>query len=256
MLQVAMVMSTPGAPPGGAVTCVLFDLYGTLLHIRLDEDSPALWTGLTRFLRPPDGSRGPAEIRARFLAILDEEARIRAEGFIMEAAFRRLLASVGSDQDVASLGREFRRLSLRQSVLAEFVTPLFRALHHAGTATAIVSNTEAVLTSFDLDAHPVLREVDTTVLSSEVGVRKPAPAIFHIALRRLGASPETTVVVGNSLTDDMAGARAAGLGGVYLPETAADAALAAPDGVEVVRPPATLPPIIEALQRLGWTGRC
>lgn len=42
-------------------------------------------------------------------------------------------------------------------------------------------------------------------------VGKPQPTIFHAALSLLGANPETTLVVGDRLETDIAGARAAGL---------------------------------------------
>ena len=41
---------------------------------------------------------------------------------------------------------------------------------------------------------------------------KPDPALFKIALDRLGVAPESTWHIGNSLSADVAGAKAAGLG--------------------------------------------
>lgn len=58
---------------------------------------------------------------------------------------------------------------------------------------------------------------DAIVISSEVGVSKPSPAIFDHAFAALddggldAASPSTTLMVGDSLTSDMAGGCAAGL---------------------------------------------
>jgi HAD superfamily hydrolase (TIGR01549 family) len=53
--------------------------------------------------------------------------------------------------------------------------------------------------------------VDALVVSEEAGVAKPDPAIFAIALDRLGCDPAGAVMIGDSWANDIRGARAAGL---------------------------------------------
>lgn len=54
-------------------------------------------------------------------------------------------------------------------------------------------------------------------VSEEVGVQKPERAFFDRVLETLGNPPrERTVLLGDSLTSDMAGARAAGIAGCWL----------------------------------------
>ena len=52
--------------------------------------------------------------------------------------------------------------------------------------------------------------------SLDVGVAKPDPAIFHAALETLGAAPERTLLVGDSLGRDGEGARRVGLGFIWI----------------------------------------
>jgi len=210
------------------VRCVLFDLYGTLVDIRLNEDSPTLWDGLAIAISRCGGDLGDAaDVRTCFRQILHEEGTRRPEGFLMEAAFSRLLLSFGAADDVVYLGRVFRQLSTEELTVRPYVAPLFEALHRRSCAIGIVSNTEAVLTQLDLDRCPVLLSADTIVLSSDVGVRKPDPRIFQIALDRLQAEPAWSLVVGNSMGEDIDGARRAGLRAIYLDEGA--------NGVESLR---------------------
>ena len=54
-------------------------------------------------------------------------------------------------------------------------------------------------------------EVAAVLDSGVVGVAKPDPAIFRLALERLGAAPEHTLHVGDTPAADVVGARAAGL---------------------------------------------
>jgi putative hydrolase of the HAD superfamily len=69
--------------------------------------------------------------------------------------------------------------------------------------------------------------LDALVVSEEAGVAKPDPAIFAIALDRLGCDPAGAVMIGDSWANDIRGARAAGLRCIWfnpdarpIPETA------------------------------------
>jgi putative hydrolase of the HAD superfamily len=94
----------------------------------------------------------------------------------------------------------------------------------------------AVVSNWDVSLHDVLertglrRLVDAVVISAELGVAKPDPAIFRAALERLGADAAGAVHVGDSLEADVAGARAAGLEAVLVVRNGA----IAPEGVRVV----------------------
>ncbi len=65
----------------------------------------------------------------------------------------------------------------------------------------------ARIARLELDAY-----FDAVVVSSEVGVAKPAPAIFDVAFAQLDDPPRASaVMVGDSLTSDLRGGRAAGI---------------------------------------------
>jgi putative hydrolase of the HAD superfamily len=95
----------------------------------------------------------------------------------------------------------------------------------------------AVVSNWDVSLHDVLERtglrplVDAVVISAELGVAKPDPAIFRAALDRLGAGPDGALHVGDSVEDDVAGARAAGLEAVLVARNGAPA----PEGVRAVR---------------------
>ena len=71
--------------------------------------------------------------------------------------------------------------------------------------------------------------LDALVVSEEAGVAKPDPAIFAIALERLGCDAADAVMVGDSWANDIRGARAAGVRSIWfnpagrpMPEPLAD----------------------------------
>jgi len=109
------------------------------------------------------------------------------------------------------------------------VPDVLARLRAGGARLAVVSN-------WDVSLHDVLERtglrplVDAVVISAELGVAKPDPAIFRAALDRLGAAPDGAVHVGDSLEHDVAGARAAGLEAVLVARNGA----AAPDDVRTV----------------------
>lgn len=89
------------------------------------------------------------------------------------------------------------------------------AARAAGLATAVISNSNGsvrgILQSLDL-----ARRLDLVIDSFEVGVEKPDPRIFRLALDRLGVAADAAVYVGDLYTVDVLGARAAGLDGILL----------------------------------------
>ena len=61
---------------------------------------------------------------------------------------------------------------------------------------------------------------DSIVISSEVGVTKPRPDIFEIAFEQLGQPPkESAVMIGDSLTSDIAGGRNFGIDQIWYNPT-------------------------------------
>ena len=79
-----------------------------------------------------------------------------------------------------------------------------------------------VLSNFDSRLYRVLRALnladffESITISTEVGVAKPDPKIFEIALSKHGCEPENAWHVGDSLREDYEAANAAGLRGVLL----------------------------------------
>ncbi|QKG52517.1 HAD family hydrolase [Hymenobacter sp. BRD67] len=68
--------------------------------------------------------------------------------------------------------------------------------------------------------------VDALVTSEDVGVLKPDPAIYQVALERLRATPAETVMVGDNWSADVLGALAVGIRPVWLNRTGAARPLA------------------------------
>jgi putative hydrolase of the HAD superfamily len=86
------------------------------------------------------------------------------------------------------------------------------------------------------------------VTSAAAGTRKPAPAIFEQALAVAGVGRDEAVHVGDSLEEDVAGARAAGIEPILIRRRSGDdaartsaSAAAVPAPVRTIRSLAELP---------------
>jgi putative hydrolase of the HAD superfamily len=126
--------------------------------------------------------------------------------------------------------------TVRAAMLAalEFATfpdalPALRDLSERGLRLVVVSNWDCSLPEW-LDRAGIGELIDGSVSSAVVGEAKPAAAVFEAGLRLAGCDAAEALFVGDSLANDVLGARAAGLRAVLV-QRAGDP----PPGVETVR---------------------
>jgi putative hydrolase of the HAD superfamily len=89
------------------------------------------------------------------------------------------------------------------------------ALRASGLTLGVISNADGRIEA-DLERTGLRRHFTVVIDSHVVGVEKPNPAIFALALARLGAPAEASLYVGDVLTIDVMGARRAGLRAVLM----------------------------------------
>ncbi len=93
------------------------------------------------------------------------------------------------------------------------VLPALAELRAHRLKIGLVSNTGRNLDEFV--AHHGL-DVDAAVSSGAHGKTKPHPTIFQAALERLDVEPADAAMVGDSIEDDVEGAKAVGMRGILL----------------------------------------
>jgi putative hydrolase of the HAD superfamily len=86
------------------------------------------------------------------------------------------------------------------------------ALRPVVPALALITNGPADTQQDKIVAADLGRWFDAVVISGELGVAKPDPAIFAAAATRVGVPVDAAWHVGDSLTNDVGGAHRAGLG--------------------------------------------
>jgi putative hydrolase of the HAD superfamily len=156
-------------------------------------------------------SHAPAATRAMERAGSDQE---RASAYL-EALFRSAGVPAERLEEVrATLLALHQELHLWCSVPQDTREALQR-LRAAGFRLGVVSNSEGRVCEA-LEAAGLRQYFDAVVDSGQVGIEKPDPRIFRIALAELGVEPEEAIYVGDLYDIDVLGARAAGIEGVLL----------------------------------------
>jgi putative hydrolase of the HAD superfamily len=196
---------------------VLFDAGGTL--IRLDYE----WIGgtvraLGHEITTEALRRGEVMARRAFEKVFhlpppeDEAAAAPVADHMLY--FRVILEAAGVPQALVAPALE--RIERRNADpgmwtrAAEGARSCLDALPLLGLRIACVSNSDGRAEQH-LAACDMRRGLEFVVDSEKVGVAKPDPAIFRIALERLGLPPARVLYVGDLRVFDGGGARAAGM---------------------------------------------
>lgn len=208
------------APEPRRLRAILLDALGTLLE--LEPPAPFLRAELTARhgvgLSETDAQRAiAAEIafyRRHFDEGRDEASLARLRQRCAQALLDAMPRGVRAELPPAAGLVGALLASLRFRLYPE-VRPALSDYRDRGLRIVVVSN-------WDVSLHAVLARlgvaamVDGIITSAEAGARKPEPTIFRSALRLAGAVPRDAVHVGDSVEEDVAGARAAGIEPVLI----------------------------------------
>lgn len=229
------------------VRAVLFDLDETLIEEESTNDASALAACEIAFARH-------GVDRANLLAALRKRSAERwLSGPMLEYCRDIGISSreglwgsfIGADADVSRLrawAAEYKRgawadalldLGVDDRALAAELAQLFerdrRARHVVFPESrrvldelkkdyrlALLTNGASDIQRDKINGSELGHFFDTIIVSGEIGLGKPNPKLFRMALERLGTAPEESVMIGDSLRRDIAGARAVGIRTIWI----------------------------------------
>lgn len=142
--------------------------------------------------------------------------------------FHEVAGAIGVGQlDAAGLHRFFNERAGAVTEIEHFLTAFSAGLSRIDSALAyavelqarpgvtigIISNTNEAHVAW-LDEHlPELQQFDLVIMSNEVGMAKPDPEIFRLALELLEVAPDQTIFI-DDLAENVQAAQALGLYGI------------------------------------------
>jgi putative hydrolase of the HAD superfamily len=134
-------------------------------------------------------------------------------------AWRLALAELGAGDDDGALGAAMSEAYIERQraghPLIEGAAAVVRTLATTGRV-GLLTNGPADIQRLKFEGTGLADCFDAVVISGEVGVGKPDPAVFALALERLGTTASTTVMVGASWERDVVGARGVGMAVVWV----------------------------------------
>lgn len=199
---------------------LLLDALGTLLE--LEPPAPHLRAELEqRFgvsITEAQAREAIAAEIAYYRAHLDEGRDREALADLRSRCAQALAAGLPSDPRIAKIDAR----SLTEALLASIrfrpfddVRPALVAARECGQRLVVVSNWDVSLEEA-LERLELAPLIDAVVTSAGFGARKPSPAIFEHALALAEVAPSDALHAGDSVEEDIAGARAAGIEAVLV----------------------------------------
>jgi putative hydrolase of the HAD superfamily len=201
---------------------IFFDLYGTLLVYGNMKKAWSDWLSTFYHLLKRQG-----------LNISEEIFSQECDGFFSATT------PASNEDHLTVLERRIQRLCLKlnhqlpkeelshiaDTIAGAWQAHIFIDPEAMPVLTSLKQNRKMVGLVSNFDHPPHVRRVlshnglenifDTTIISSEVGVNKPEPAIFAPALQQTGISPADAVYVGDTEAD-VTGAIAAGIHPIFI----------------------------------------
>jgi HAD superfamily hydrolase (TIGR01509 family) len=188
-----------------------YEKVNRLLADTLEREVPAAHVLIEKVSKTVDD-----EIQRDYAAGRPEEVEI---GAIYDTALRGL----GLTVEPALIERvmELEQEGWLNSVhVGPDVVPTLQALRAKGLRLGVVSNAAYLpkLMREQMTALGLSPYFGALTFSSEVGVRKPHPAIYADALRKLGAVPARTLFIGDRVREDVEGPKSLGMRAVLTRE--------------------------------------
>lgn len=215
---------------------VIFDLGHTLIDYYHDWAGPEERTvsRLYQLSREAGGRMPEAEFRQATLATLQRNRDRKLQELLeipLEIVLENILGTAGvrMDDGLVQDGLEIFYTALKEDrSLVPGTLEMLQRVRDSGYVIGLISDVAWGLPSEfplrDMKHYRLDVYFDDMIFSSDVGLRKPHPRLFKMALFNLGADKEGSMYIGNSLQADVKGAKSIGLravlkkSGYYQPD--------------------------------------
>ncbi|MBR3136520.1 MAG: HAD family hydrolase [Clostridia bacterium] len=200
-----------------------------MVDIRTNEAKPSLWKRLALLYGLQGASYSMTEIRRAYHMAVQGEIDSLAKGQPQVSreeidpdilrVFQALYEAKGvfpAERTLRDTAVSFRALSLEHLRLYPGAMEVLTELRSRGKGVYLLSNAQAAFTEPELRLLGLTPRFDGIVLSSQVGQKKPARAMFSYLLSTYGLDPAACLMVGNDAVADIQGAAGAGLRSRYI----------------------------------------
>ncbi|MFQ6053963.1 MAG: HAD family hydrolase [Candidatus Bathyarchaeia archaeon] len=198
------------------IKAVILDFGGTLADGSIDWDE--YHRAIQGLLKGLGFSVKLSRLKRAISASLERLERVRARGdeLTLEEVYAHALSRLGvpAEEETLRMIHDLFRAHFKTTLLPGVEEVLGELSERY--RLALLSNTMSDTPRIVLQRTGLIDHFDLVVCSSDLGIRKPNPRIFHYVLERLGVEAGEAVHVGDSVEADMEGASRAGIRGIWI----------------------------------------
>ena len=199
----------------------VFDLYGTLLDIRTNENKPFLWKKMSEIYAAFGAVYTAGELKRTFRLLEQQQKETLPENG--EPDLRKVFAGlfrekgiVADETQIVHMAVTFRVLSRQKLCVYEGVKESLQELKARGKGIYLLSNAQTDFTRPEIAVTGLEPYFDGILISSEEGYKKPAKEFYDRLFSHFSLNPRECLMVGNDESSDIAGAIAAGMDTLYI----------------------------------------
>ncbi len=201
---------------------IFFDLYGTLIDIKTDEQDMGIYEILSNYLQYHLVKIGAEELKEMYFGEIEQQFRKSRENYPevdVYKIFSIIMNKYGNrwypKSVIVDTAMLFRSLAIREFGLFPH---LFENLMKVNGQykTAIISDAQWVFSEPEMEMLGLDRFFQHKILSSHYGYKKPDVRLFQTTMKKLRVKPEEAIYIGDNLRKDLVGAKKAGMRFIYF----------------------------------------
>lgn len=124
--------------------------------------------------------------------------------------------NIPDKQLALDIAESFLKISPTKTKLIDGAESMLQDFHENGYKMAIITNGFEDVQHTKIKCSGLGRFFPEVITSERAGYQKPLPEIFEFALKLTDGKTESSIMIGDSLSADMVGARNAGIDHVYF----------------------------------------
>ena len=201
----------------------IFDLYGTLIDIRTDEESKKVWDDFAQWLTERGMEYTGKEVREIYHSKVTELESEPSEFSLREIDIIPVFAEIcrskkkdATDEEIYSAGEQFRIISTSFIELYPNTKKVLENLKAAGKNVYLLSNAQRVFTWQELESTGIIGYFDDLFISSDKGCKKPAIEFYRMLIDKHNLDIKESIMIGNDSTTDIEGATKLGMDALYI----------------------------------------
>ncbi|MCI8408346.1 MAG: HAD family hydrolase [Lachnospiraceae bacterium] len=203
----------------------IFDLYGTLVDIRTNEDKAYLWDKMAELFGFYGAVYDRSSLKKAYLGYckeLENEMKKNEEypEIDLDIVIQKLFADKGIEKveqsTLDALQMSMRVISTKFIRLYDGVKDLLENLKIKEKNIYLLSNAQRGFTRPELRYLGIEKYFDGILISSEEGCKKPGNSFYQRLLDRYNLNPKDSIMIGNDSVSDILGACGVGMDSLYI----------------------------------------